>query len=343
MRVFQTFCARCAGAVLAVCLMGKGGLIHAQSSAVSGSGAGSATANVDAPRGGASLDRAQAAWGRGDFDVAEAQFKDAILLGGLARKDVLKAHIYLGAARAVLGKRTGAEDAFRIAASLDPSFKVPPEAGKKAAGLAEAARKHRFQPPTLRAEAPPGVPAGLPFRIEASLVSPAARTPAAGALVVLRIGLQVNDGGTSSYKSEQAAGNRVAFDVPATIATGGANLSVRVSGLDGRGNELATSDLRVHVESENPAPTPLAPVAIAPPPPEKPPRTTVADARFSALSPADPHAGSERSTSKGGFWSSPWPYIIGGAVLAGAGTGAYFALRSSDQVTVTPVQVQAIR
>jgi hypothetical protein len=39
-----------------------------------------------------------------------------------------------------------------------------------------------------------------------------------------------------------------------------------------------------------------------------------------------------------GFWGGPWPWVIGGAVLAtGAGVGAYFALRPEDEPAPEPI------
>jgi hypothetical protein len=53
-----------------------------------------------------------------------------------------------------------------------------------------------------------------------------------------------------------------------------------------------------------------------------------------AAGPIEGPPGEER---RGGFWSSPWPYLIGGTVLAGAvaGTvGIYFGARTPTQVNV---------
>ncbi|WP_394837851.1 hypothetical protein LVJ94_13145 [Pendulispora rubella] len=333
MRDFQTFFARSAGAVLAVCLLGTGGPLYAQSAGGPGSGAASERIrNADPPRGGPALDRAQAAWGRGDFDVAEAQFAEALEQGGLPRKDLLKAHVYLGAARAVLGKRDRALAAFRIAATLDPSFKVPSEAGKKATLIADTARKQHGQPVALQMEAPADTSVGRPFRVEVAL------SGAAGSQTITRVMLAVGEGPTASYRTEQAASAHIAFDVPGRIATDGAALSVRVSGLDARGNEWVSSESNVRVESEGQGPTPL-PLAAVPPPPSA---NEPAKSGFRVATAPAPKDNADHD-SKGGFWSSPWPYIIGGAVLVGAGAGAYFLLRPSDDVTVAPVQVQAIR
>ena len=50
--------------------------------------------------------------------------------------------------------------------------------------------------------------------------------------------------------------------------------------------------------------------------------------------------GDDNETRKGGsFWSTPWPYVIGGVALAGAGAAVYFGTRPSDAVSVGPVNV----
>jgi len=328
--------------------MGSGVPLYAQTATPSGGAASSERIrNVDTPRGAAAFDRGQAAWGRGDFDAAEAQFRDALEQGGLPRKDVLKAHVYLGSARAVLGKNDAAMGSFRIAATLDPAFTVPPEAGKKAVHLAETARKQRSQPLSIRADVPSSVDPGRPFRVVVSvspLGSPAPRGAAGNGPVVARVGLQVSDfsaTGGSAFKTEQAPNARLSIDVPAKAAVAGASLSIRVSGLDARGNELVASEAQVHVEPEVQGPVLLPPSAVAPTPGKNTSKSASVDlAGRTGGSRGEP---ADHGSSKGGFWSSPWPYIIGGAVLAGAGAGAYFLLRPVDNVTVTPVQVQAIR
>ena len=45
----------------------------------------------------------------------------------------------------------------------------------------------------------------------------------------------------------------------------------------------------------------------------------------------------------GGFFSTPWPYLIGGVALAGGGAALYIMSRPGDAVTVTQVNVQAVR
>ncbi|MGH7331056.1 MAG: hypothetical protein ACREJX_22130, partial [Polyangiaceae bacterium] len=95
---------------------------------------------ADDARGPGVMTRANTAWGRGDFDVAEALYHEALEQGGLPRNDTLKAYLYMACARAVQGKREQALSAFRQAVLLDPHFTLPPEAGKKALVLGEQVR-----------------------------------------------------------------------------------------------------------------------------------------------------------------------------------------------------------
>ena len=40
------------------------------------------------------------------------------------------------------------------------------------------------------------------------------------------------------------------------------------------------------------------------------------------------------------FWATPWPYLIGGALLAGAAVGGYFLFRPPSQVAVGAAQIE---
>ena len=256
--------------------------------------------------GGSELEKARAAWSASDFDEAERAYESAITHGGLGRTDVLESYAHLGAARFITGKRDPALAAFKVAASIDPSFVVPSEAGKRADKLAETARK---QAPVLKfdASAPSHVDSGSAFAVTVVF------EPAQIALIS-RVGLLVRDGSSARvYRFEERPQPLVRFRVPATMTLPGADLQVRVDALDEHDNQLALSGVRVAVSG-----TPVAPGEAA------------SDRR-----------GDDAPSSTGGFWRSPWPWIIGGALVAGGGVGAYVALRPPSDVFVSTPRIQA--
>lgn len=261
-------------------------------------------------RGKGALDRATGAWGKGDYDTAETLFNEAIEQGGLSRKDTLEVYIHLGATRAVLGKREGALVAFRQAALMDPEFKSPLEAGKKAAQMAEQAKKQQLSNLgriELHAKFPKRVQAGKTFDV------PVRMDPAFSA-VLSKVAISVTDQlSDKTYTSDQPAGAEMSFMVPAKLVTGEASLSVKLVGLDGRDNELVTTESRVAVDGKAPGGAGLGGPS-SPTPDKGPPKK---------------------------FWQTPWPYVLGGVALA-AGGGAlyYFVLRPADHIEVREVRVE---
>jgi hypothetical protein len=65
------------------------------------------------------------------------------------------------------------------------------------------------------------------------------------------------------------------------------------------------------------------------------------NAKESPSSGSSSSSGDTGARKGGGFWSSPWPYVIGGVALAGAGTAVYFGTRPSEQVAVGAPTVRA--
>ena len=90
--------------------------------------------------GGVALRSARDAWTNADFDLAPGLYQKALDAGGLARADVVEAYARIGAALAIAGKKRAATQAFRAAALVDPTFKVPPEAGTTAMQRHSAAK-----------------------------------------------------------------------------------------------------------------------------------------------------------------------------------------------------------
>jgi hypothetical protein len=287
-----------AGAAACCCVVSASGELYAQQPPSRGKGA---------------LDRANGAWNRGEFDIAETLYHEAIEQGGLPRGDTLDVYVHLGATRAVLGKKDAALVAFRQAALIDPEFKPPAEAGKKAAQMAEQAKKQQLSNLgriELHANFPKRVPAGKTFDVPVKM-DPAFST------VLSKVAISVTDRlSDRTYTSDQPAGPEMSFMVPAKLVTGETSLAVRLVGLDGRDNELVAAEGRVAIEGG---------------------KATAASAAASGGASVHPP---DKGPSKG-FWATPWPYVLGGVALA-AGGGAlyYFVLRPADHIQVNQVRVE---
>ena len=271
------------------------------------------------PPGDEALSRARAAWDRGDYDVAEPLYRQAIELGGLAPAAVLDAYVRLGASRAVLGKNEAALAAFKAAALINNQFKVPPEAGRRALQIAERARRAEAQVGAidLHADVPASLEPGQAAAVDATL-------DATHAAVASRIAVLARDPTTGkSYEQANEAASSVHFKLPASLALPDATIVVRVDALDRHGNRLASVEQRMRVGP-----------------------TTAGAALPAAIASSSSKPGTEErhDAKKGhGFWSSPWPYVIGGAALAAGGAAIYLAARPStiggDDVNVGTVHV----
>jgi hypothetical protein len=282
---------------------------------------------VAPPPGADALASARAAWDKGQIDAAETFYKSALDHGGLAPEDTLDAYVHLGTARAVLGKKTLARAAFRQAALIDRKFALPPEGGRKANAVASAARKEEAKLGSIRlaAKFPDQVPAGASFHVSATL-------DAKHAAVTAKIGIDARDEASGRHWSmSTVASSKVRFEVPADMVTPGATLVVRVDALDPHDNRLASRDARVTVEGTAPAEEP-PPQPVAAPAPAV---VTLPMMSFEAA--AAPKERSEKSG--GGFWSSPWPYLLGGVALAAGGAAVYIETRPTDDVSIGAARV----
>ncbi len=101
---------------------------------------------------------------------------------------------------------------------------------------------------------------------------------------------------------------------------------VHLDALDGHDNKLASSEGKITVGS-----------------------AAAAVANGSTPSHAKSGQGDEGGASRekpkesGGFWSSAWPWVIGGAIVAGAAGGTtWFLTRPTDDVNVGVPRVQAL-
>lgn len=262
------------------------------------------------------LRQARAAWERGALDTAEPLYREALEKGGLAPNEVLEGYVRIGAIRASLGKKDQAIAAFRAAAILDSGFAVPSEAGPKGPALAERARKDTAKIGSLKLSlrAPKETPAGKSFHVTAQI-------DAAHVRMVNKVGLVAKDGTSGKETTlEATTAETVDFEVPADLTLPSASLVLRVDALDRNGNRVASVEERVKVPEAPPQPAVSAgPIATSPP----------------ARSP------DERARKGSGFWSSPWPYVLGGMALAGAGTAVYFGTRPSEDVSVGQIGIRS--
>jgi hypothetical protein len=266
------------------------------------------TPKASEARGAPSLDLARKAWAEGEFAKAESMYREALSRGGFEPKETLECWVYLGVTRAVLGKRDLAVSAFRQAAFIDPHFQIPSEGGKKAVHLATEVRTQQvgFGQLLPKLEAPFEVPPGAAFTVRVTM------DPAHTALVT-RLGLVVKDGTTGkSFQFEHEPEESVKFTVPQSMAVPGSRLVVRVDALDASDNKLATTEARVGVKG------------------------AAAGAPIASASPSE-----KDGATKKGFWSSPWPWVVGGAVIVAAGATAIgVAAMPPNQVDVGAARIR---
>lgn len=280
-------------------------------------GALAADARAAEPAGATALRQARSAWDRGSLDSAEPLYREAIESGGLAPAEVLEGYVRLGSIRAVRGKKDSATAAFRAASVIDSGFTVPTEAGSKGMALAEKAKRDTAKIGSIQLglKAPKEATAGKGFKITATLDK--AHVP-----IVSRLGVVARDGTTGKEITLDAKPDTsVEFEIGPEVTLPGASIVIHVDALDGRKNRLASAEDRVRV----PDAVALTPVATQPGP----------------ASSTSSKPGADSGVRRGGsFWSSPWPYVIGGIALAGAGTAFYFGTRPAPSVSVGPVGVR---
>ncbi len=254
------------------------------------------------------------AWENADLSKAANLYDKALKEGALFPADVLVAYARIGTVRAAMNKRNAALSAFRVAAALDPTFELPSEAGPKAEAIYEKARqdaKRQGGKLEVSAEVPTQSAQGAEFVVVAHIAE--AFVP-----LIVEVGITVQDPSISTstvkpWTDEKQADTKVEFVVPGKVVMAGANLLVRIDALDSHGNRWASTQARVKVEGQPKG--------------------------YGAVDPDDPFFDDDGKKKKkddddpGGFWSSSWPWVIGGAIIVG-GTATYFMSRPGDEVTV---------
>jgi hypothetical protein len=212
---------------------------------------------------------------------------------------------------------------FRNAALLDPGFKVPPEAGKTVIAVAERARREQARVGSLAiaAQVEEEVDPGASIAVDVSVA------PMPNALVEA-ISIDARDPLTAhSWAQSRPVSARLHFDVPARLALPNAALVIVLEARDSHDNHLGSIEKRVHVTAPPPAstPPPPAPIAVL---------AGSTHAYHDETRPVDAH--------KGGFWSTAWPYVLGGVALAAGGAAVYFALRPTEEATVGAPRVNVV-
>lgn len=270
--------------------------------------ASSASAQEDAPL--PPIAAATEAWEVGEIDKAGKLYEDALKQGGLTPSDTMAAFVRVGVWRASKGKTDAALNAFRNAAVIDPNFELPKEAPARSKAVYDRARKEaEGQPPLVVDVKAPEAPLapGEPFHVVGSLPEP--MVPFFDALSVKVADKQ----GTVVHAEELPADSAVDFTIPGDVVKAGQSLTVEVSALDPQHNEWARAVATV--KAKKPPPPVIDEPAAPPPPPETAP-----------------------------FWSTKWPFVVGGAALLTVGVivVATVAAGGSDVATVGAPSWQAL-
>jgi hypothetical protein len=271
----------------------------------------------------AALQRARDAWNNGDFDIAPGLYQDAINAGGLQKFDLVDAYTRIGASLTIAHKTQAALTVFRNTALLDPGFKVPPEAGKTVIALAERARREqaRVGSLTIAAQVQEEIESGFTVPVDVS-VAPSS------APLVEAISIEARDPVTThSWAQSRPPSAHLHFDVPARLTLPDATLVIVLEARDSHDNHLGSIEKRVHIAAAPPAPAPpLAAPAIA--------VSGSTHAYHDETPPVE--------ARKGGFWSTAWPYVLGGIALAAGGAAVYLALRPTDDATVGAPRINVV-
>ena len=280
---------------------------------------GAAVAADTAP-GGPALRQARAQWDKGSMEQAESLYREALEKGGLAPTEVLEGYVRLGSIRAALKQKDKALAAFRAASILDATFTVPTEAQSLGLQLADKAKRDtaKIGSIQLAIQVPKETAAAKSFKVTATLDK--GHLP-----IVSKIGVTAKDGTTGKEISLDAKPDEsVEFEIGSDITLPGASILVHVDALDGHANRLASAEERVRV-------------------PDSGGSGAVANNSNSSTTSSGTTTTTTKTTAPGdqvirhggGFWSSPWPYVIGGIAVAGIGSAVFFATRPPENITIS--------
>lgn len=248
------------------------------------------------------------AWSKKDYQEAERLARRSIEDGNLSPREVVDSYVYLGSARAMQSKKAPAIAAFRAAGALDADFLLPADAGPKAVDFANTARSDvaSLGSISFTAKVPKHLEPHTTFVVKATL-------DAAHLSLAKKMEMLARDGTSGKEHQEEAPqpAENTEYTIPLDLTLPGSVIKVRIDVLDRFRNRLASVEETIEVGG----------------------KTTEAG----AAKPTSLDRLKEKDRKKkGGFWSSPWPYIVGGSLLlaAGAASAYYFWLRPADQITV---------
>jgi len=256
--------------------------------------------------------RAQGAWDKKEYDRAETSYQEAIEQGGLGPDEVRDAYVKLGSSRALRGKTDAAVRAFRAAAVLE-DFRIPPQLKPAQARLAEQAKKDVAKmgigTMAFALSAPANVAPARSFNVKVTIDE--RHVP-----VVSFFSLTVKESTTGKNITKQEAPKETAeIEVPAYLTPPGGQLTMHVEALDKFKNKLAIAEARSSVDA-------------------------TADTGVSVRTDTDEPRKTEAPKRKGVF-STPWPYVIGGVVLAGLGAAFIVQAGKADEVSIGAIGVKS--
>ena len=254
-----------------------------------------------------SFGQADTKWHTGDLEAAQSLYEKAIAEGGLEPDEVVIAYSRIGTVKAALKDKAGALSAFRIAASIDPAFELPPDSGPRAKKLYAKARKEASAQDGQKLEialtAPTKIPARRPFSVKTEI-------PEGYAVLVSKVVVTVEDPLTGKrWRRRQDSAPSLTFDFPKRAAVSGARLKIRAAATDNHENAWSVATQRTRVAGKRASSAVVGNNDPNPPPPNK-------------------------KKDKDGILAGPWPWIVGGALVVAGGIVAYAALSSSSEVAV---------
>lgn len=254
------------------------------------------------------LAAASRAWDAGQTAKAAVLYETAVEQGLLYPGDASTVFMRIGIAAAVKANNSAAMNAFRVALAVDPDTELPREANaqaKKVFASAKTEASKRTGKLQVRGEVPEQVKYTQGFTVKAQV-------PEAFLAVVTDVAISVRDPGSPNMKpftAKQPVAAMVSFDVPRKAVVAGATMAVRLDLLDEHGNRLAFYEARIPVTQR----------------PQGGAIETVGDG-------STPTKKSAKKSQD--FWGTPWPWVIGAAVVVGVVVGASVAATRSSDVTV---------